>query len=47
MVEVDLRSLHGRESAEVFVVRIVLQEGDTVIPDPAEDGVCDGGLSGA
>lgn len=47
MVEVDLRPLDGRKSAEVFVIGIVLEEGDTIMPDPAEDGICDSGLARA
>ncbi|OGO80129.1 MAG: hypothetical protein A3K41_16925 [Chloroflexi bacterium RIFOXYD12_FULL_57_15] len=47
MVKVDLGALDGRESAQVFVVRVVLQEGDALRPDTLQDLLRDGRLAGS
>ena len=47
MIEVDLRTLYRREPAQVFVIRIVLEESDAIRPDPIQDRLCDGGFSRA
>lgn len=41
MVEVDFRFLGGRQSAQVFVVRVVLEEGDAVWTDALENLLSD------
>ena len=47
MVEVDFRALRGRQAAEVFVVRVMLQKGDTVGADSVENFLGDGSFSRA
>ena len=46
MVKVDFDALGGRQAAQVFVIGIVLEEGNPVRTDALEDGLGDRGLAG-
>jgi hypothetical protein len=45
MVKIDIIALGRRQSTQVFVVRIMLEEGDPIRSHPLEDCLSDGCLS--
>jgi hypothetical protein len=45
MVEINFRALGGRQAAQVFVIGIVLQEGDSGRAHTLQDLLCNGGLA--
>ena len=47
MIKVDFGTLYGGQTAQIFVISIVLEEGYPVRADALEDGLGDGGLPGS